>query len=465
MLKKVFYSIFGLCGVAALCAGSWLMAWGALSTQWPSTTGRILSAGITSQYADTPTTYGAAASYEYFIASQRYISDRISFGNYSSGDSGHARQILSRYPIGTTVSVFYNPARPSMSVLERGVGGGAYIILAVGAAFAGFVLIMRLAEKQDADLVSAARLDPDKAAIVFRENQAQPGGYKKRIEVSRDGPRVQTNYPPYAIILGVIFLTAGLALAIFGAGEKKGSLLVILGLFIAIAGGSLAWHAMKGLRLRNLRNQASGRSPWHYDYPWDRQATSDDGFRPAVRVLYAVVMIAAFLAPLQLLMFKQASGERVFLSFVFGLFDIALAAGLGRALYLFVRAFKFGRNRIVFHSFPLLTGQDATVTFVADKRLRNQALHAELQCICEYYESSGSAQNRSSFPVFELLYSQTSEFRTDSSGISNLTFHVPANAVSTDLIGTQPCYWELEISAKLPGIDYRGIFLMPVYKI
>lgn len=116
------------------------------------------------------------------------------------------------------------------------------------------------------------------------------------------------------------------------------------------------------------------------------------------------------------------------------------------------------------HSFPLSTGQDINVSFVADKHLQNQPLHAELQCIREYYESSGSGDNRTSRPVFELLYSQAGEFSTDAGGMANLIFHLPPDAVSTDLIGSPPCYWELVITAKVPGIDYRGIFLMPIYK-
>jgi hypothetical protein len=125
---------------------------------------------------------------------------------------------------------------------------------------------------------------------------------------------------------------------------------------------------------------------------------------------------------------------------------------------------KYGKNRVLFHSFPFCPGQDMSVAFAADKRLRNQALHADLQCIQEYYESSGSGDNRSTQLVFELLYSAAGEFHTDGGGIANLTFHLPPNAASTDLIGSPPRYWELVITAKVPGIDFWGIFLMPIYR-
>ncbi|HSQ78081.1 MAG TPA: hypothetical protein VLN91_04240, partial [Nitrospirota bacterium] len=256
------------------------------------------------------------------------------------------------------------------------------------------------------------------------------------------------------------------ALAGFGGGAQQDRpLLIVLGLFIAVAGGSLAWFAYKGVRLRQLRERASGQSPWLYDFPWDRQGTTDSGFKQFFRMLYAISMMSVFLATMQVLASRHAAGpgSSVFLYIIFGLFDIALLIGFGSAVYLFMRAVKYGTNRVLFHSFPLSPGQDIVVSFVADKRLRNQALHAELQCIQEYYETSGSGNDRTSSLVFEQLYSQKGEFRTDGSGIANLTFRLPLDARSTDLVGSPPCYWELEITAKVPGIDYRGIFLMPIY--
>lgn len=467
MAKKIFYSIFATVGVGAMCVGLWFLTWGALSKGWPSTPGRIFSSHIASFQDKDGTTYGAAVTYEYFVNAQRYFSERVSFGDYSSSGSGHAHEVLSRYPADKIVTIYYNPLKPSMSVLEPGAGGGAFIPLVVGAAFVGFVLFMRMVEKENAELVAKALASKADAPVIFEPKELRlPETTRQRVTVSRNTPRVLTNYPPSAIIMGLVFFAAGLALAGFGGGSQQdGPLLIVFGLFIAVAGGSLAWFAYKGVRLRKLRERASGQAPWLYDFPWDRQGTTDAGFKQFFRVLYAISMMSIFLATLQALMFRHAdgTGSSVFLSIIFGLFDIGLLIGFGAAAYLFMRAVKYGTNRVLFHSFPLQPGQDIAVSFVADKRLRNQALHAELQYIKEYYESSGSGTGRMSSLVFEQLYSQKGEFSTDGSGIANLTFRLPLDARSTDLIGSPPCYWELEITAKVPGIDYRGIFLMPIY--
>ncbi len=99
MLKKSFYSLFTLLGTAVFCYGLWLMTWGMLSKHWPSTTGRVISSAYDRNDTNVPTTYGAAITCEFSINSLRYVSKQISFGSYSSSDSGHAHQILSRYPM------------------------------------------------------------------------------------------------------------------------------------------------------------------------------------------------------------------------------------------------------------------------------------------------------------------------------------------------------------------------------
>ncbi len=467
MAKKILYSLFTVLGIGAMCVGIWLLAWGSLSNSWPSTTGRIFSSHLSSSRDNDGATYGAAVTYEYYIGAQRYFSDRVSFGDYNSSDSRHASGILSRYPEGTIVTVYFNPLRPSMSVLEQGAGGGAFIPLGLGAAFVGFVLFMRMAEREQEELVAKAQAAKADAPTIFEPKELRlPGIEKKRITVNRNSPRVLTNYPPSAIIMGLLLVAFGMVIVFHGEGPDA-PLIITLGLVVMGAGLSLAWFAYKGVRLRRLRDQASEESPWLYDYPWDRQAASDGGFKPFFKMFSAISGMTAFLVPIQLLMLRHIGevqgGPIVFLYLIFGLFDLGMLIGFGSAVYLFLRAMKFGTNRVVFHSFPLQPGQDIAVAFAA-RRLRNQALRAELQCIREYYESSGAGDSRTQSLVFELLYSQAGEFRTDSSGIAKLAFRLPPEAPSTDLAGSPPCYWELVITATVPGIDYKGIFLMPVYR-
>lgn len=78
--------------------------------------------------------YGATIVYEYVVAATTHTSDKVTFGDFSSSDSSHARGILERYPKGSRVTVYYDPADPGTAVLEPGATGTNYILLAGGSA-------------------------------------------------------------------------------------------------------------------------------------------------------------------------------------------------------------------------------------------------------------------------------------------------------------------------------------------
>ena len=70
--------------------------------------------------------------YEYVADGATHQANRISFGGTSSVGG---RKRVERYPAGSMVQVFYDPAKPTSAVLERGTGG-AFVLLIVGGAFA-----------------------------------------------------------------------------------------------------------------------------------------------------------------------------------------------------------------------------------------------------------------------------------------------------------------------------------------
>jgi hypothetical protein len=66
------------------------------------------------------TSYYAVVLYEYVVNGQRYQSNRIRFGlEVGSGWTGMAQKVVDKYPAGSVVQVYYNPADPTDAVLER----------------------------------------------------------------------------------------------------------------------------------------------------------------------------------------------------------------------------------------------------------------------------------------------------------------------------------------------------------
>ncbi|MCU0514995.1 MAG: DUF3592 domain-containing protein [Anaerolineae bacterium] len=85
---------------------------------WASAGGRILSAQIEMKRGQRGYTPYPAIVYEYAVDGRTYHSTRINAG-LTMGGTFIAQQTLDRYPPGSPVTVYYNPANPAEAVLEQ----------------------------------------------------------------------------------------------------------------------------------------------------------------------------------------------------------------------------------------------------------------------------------------------------------------------------------------------------------
>jgi hypothetical protein len=118
---------------------------------WPVTPGQILSCNIekhisTDSDGDTTITYEPKLEYSYSIMGAPMQANRISYGavrtNYKS-----AQKLADRYPVGSQVSVHYNPEKPTEAVLETAAHGNtASLVIGIVFMLIGvFLLIISLA--------------------------------------------------------------------------------------------------------------------------------------------------------------------------------------------------------------------------------------------------------------------------------------------------------------------------------
>ena len=117
-------------------------------SDWPSVSGTIISSDIreTTEWArkgiktgSDRTLYLPNILYNYDVQGNRYRSYRVFFeggGDFIDYiDPGNAREIVSRYPPGKTVSVHYNPDNPQLAVLETGAKFSHLLLPATGILF------------------------------------------------------------------------------------------------------------------------------------------------------------------------------------------------------------------------------------------------------------------------------------------------------------------------------------------
>jgi hypothetical protein len=98
------------------------------STAWPTIQGVILVSEL--EYHDETTE--AKVKYEYVVNNRRIEAMGVSYGDYGSSNSRHARGILLKYPQGKEVLVSYQPSNPERSVLEPGFNYGVLGLPLVG---------------------------------------------------------------------------------------------------------------------------------------------------------------------------------------------------------------------------------------------------------------------------------------------------------------------------------------------
>jgi hypothetical protein len=91
--------------------------------------GVILSSKVVSSSDSDGTTYRPALKYRYRVGGKDYVSDRYTYGTMGTSESGYANAVVRANPKGAAVTVYYDPGKPSESVLSADVPGIIYFLM------------------------------------------------------------------------------------------------------------------------------------------------------------------------------------------------------------------------------------------------------------------------------------------------------------------------------------------------
>lgn len=103
--------------------------------------------------------------YEYTVSKQRLRNDRVSIGE----DLGNfeVAETIARYPVGTNVTVYYNPRKPREAVLERDAPKGLWgCVIALVVIGSGLILGSFFGFNQLTEFVRAHMAHPQRAGMV-----------------------------------------------------------------------------------------------------------------------------------------------------------------------------------------------------------------------------------------------------------------------------------------------------------
>ena len=137
---SLFSIVFIAIGAGVIYYARSIAAKASRSLSWPTTEGVISHSAMLFRTEQTSNSnnaamYKADVAYRFKVNGRDYSSSQISLMDYSS-TAARAGDIVARYPDGASVTVYYNPADPSDSVLEPGATRGISLLALIGGVFA-----------------------------------------------------------------------------------------------------------------------------------------------------------------------------------------------------------------------------------------------------------------------------------------------------------------------------------------
>ena len=236
------------------------------------------------------------------------------------------------------------------------------------------------------------------------------------------------------------------------------------------AGLAIFIHGVAGMRrLARLKANAEVHpdEPAFADYEWNPVGIESRQMGSLISHAFMLLIVGGLLAVMNWAAWSGKGG--IIFKIVAGLFDL-IFTGVGVALVKMVIArFKYGRPVLEFAEFPFRPGKPLRLRAVSQQDVGEaKSFVAILRYVEEVYETHGTGKNRRKVVVSYERYADKlelhgSDTRKVATGGLELEFHLPENAASNDLHGRPASYWDLELRAEVPGVDFVHRFLVPVY--
>ncbi len=281
-----------------------------------------------------------------------------------------------------------------------------------------------------------------------------------------------------SVILGLPFAGMGTFILLMGLEKIEVDpskvhapmwVIAVCGLMFVLAGLWLIWHGMDGIRrkvkIKNVKITRAA-SPWLWDYEWQALGISDNKIKKVLHGLIMLIVVGTFLAPFHWWAFYSGDG-RIMVKIMVVFFDLVFGLGGGYyflnnlALYL-----KYGNSRLRFGNFPFYLGNKLSVVLVGLPSEIHQ-LQLDLRCIEEKYETRQRGRKKESRVVCYQLHHENRTLtgsQVSSGNTMAMEWNLPGESELTSTLSQRPArFWELEVKADTPGVDYHSRFLLPVY--
>jgi len=280
-----------------------------------------------------------------------------------------------------------------------------------------------------------------------------------------------------AIVVSLPFLATGLgivliAMRIIPFDDSKISVsppfLMAFGSLFFLSGFAFFIHGLRDLlekaKIKRLQQERPG-EVWYADFKWNQRGITGNSLKEVITHFFGLLFMTFFLVPFNWFAFIEE--DMLFTKIFISLFDLTMVACWGHGVYRLLHFLKYGESRLEFQQFPFFLGDKVRVTLHTSKVLNDIA--ATLRFIEEQYEMRRVGRKRHPVVILYQVYADTQKINEIESyqydGLHlPISFSLPPEAqYETSLSSRPPRYWEIEVKAKMPGIDYRTNFFVPIY--
>jgi hypothetical protein len=281
----------------------------------------------------------------------------------------------------------------------------------------------------------------------------------------------------FLLLFALPFLGFGLFALVWGLSELRGGdaaqagMLLLFGALFVCVGVGIAVLARRG---RRLARQLEDRKAQHPDEPWLwNEAWSGGRLRYSARAsmryawLFAIAWNAisipiAFVAPGE---FFDEGNHGALIAVLFPAVGIGL---LVWAVHATLRWRRFGESIFEMSRIPgVLGGELAGTLQVGGELTASESIAARLSCIRRYV--SGTGKNRSTQEDIRWSDEQqlppTALARGPFGHALDLRFALPYDVSPSDPVASDDyILWRLEVTTRMPGVDYVARFEVPVFE-
>lgn len=203
------------------------------------------------------------------------------------------------------------------------------------------------------------------------------------------------------------------------------------------------------------------------DYPWHPEGGNKSPWPKIWKSVGGSLFLLVFLGPFNWWAWMSNDGS-IFIQLIVSLFDLLLLVSFGDIVWRIAVANKYGKSGLRYLRFPYYTGHDVELKWLPPRIFRTATkLTGILRCVEEWTEVHGHGKNRSKEVIHEQVWAATRVLDnfclSSAEKFCTFLFAVPAEAPGTHLVDEPLIFWELEVRADVPGLDFKERYLVPVY--